>query len=200
MKSIKQFFVALVILSLSVPALADDFINSVLGAAIGGAAGSKIGNGNGRKAAIVAGALGGAFLGGNADQSTERRHRETLQNQSDNTTRMMDSHQNNGYRSNVQETTYIQPTRMVSQYVEQPSRTVVEYVEPVVERRVRQAPQQQQGNGCGNEEYYDGQYNPEAAQAFCRGMVERKKAEQARRRTQQDQVVRDAYNAGLTGN
>lgn len=43
----------------------------VLGGAAGGALGSQVGGGSGRTAAIIAGTMGGAYLGGNVGQSMD---------------------------------------------------------------------------------------------------------------------------------
>ena len=178
MKSIKNLLVAVLVFSLATPAFADDFVNSVLGAAIGGAAGSKIGKGNGRKAAIVAGALGGAFLGGNADQGTERRHRETL--------RAMERQDDYGsaYAPSSQ--------RMGMAQVQQ--RQVVEYVDVAPVRRVAAAPV----STCDTE-YYEGEYDPDMAQAYCRGQQQRLRQEYAQAKRMKEQALQAAYQAGLQG-
>lgn len=51
---------------------------SLVGAALGGWAGSKIGSGNGRLAATAAGALLGAFVGGSIGESLDRADRAHL--------------------------------------------------------------------------------------------------------------------------
>lgn len=180
MKSIKNIFIAALILTLSVPAVADDFINGVLGSAIGAAAGSKIGKGNGRKAAIVAGALGGAFIGGNADQGTERRHRENLQMQ-----KYAIDNQPVGYAGNAQRVVYEQV----------PQRQVVEYIEPAVQRR---QVVQQRNSGC-DEEYYNGEFDPEVAQAYCAGLIERQRQAINRSKKDKERAIRAAYAAGYNG-
>jgi surface antigen len=48
---------------------------TILGAGLGGWAGSKVGGGKGQMAAVALGALAGAFLGGNVGQSLDRADR-----------------------------------------------------------------------------------------------------------------------------
>lgn len=181
MKSIKQIFIAVMILTLSVPAMADNqVIDSLIGGAIGGAAGNQIGKGRGKQAATVAGALAGAWLGGTIGDDSGSRHRDNLQMQQ----RQLNAQQG-GYAGNVQRVVYEQA----------PQRQVVEYVEAPVQRR---QVIQQRNSGC-DEEYYNGQYDPEVAQAYCAGMVERQRQEINRSKKDKERAIRAAYSAGLTG-
>lgn len=183
MNYVKSFIVAVMIAAFAIPAQADDFINAVLGAGLGAAAGSKVGNGNGRKAAIAVGALGGAFLGGNADQATERRHREMLHAQG----YMTSAERNELERNNrgyvpPQQVAYREPVRQYAQS---------EYYE---QRPVRAVPV----STCDTE-YYKGEYNPDLAQAFCRGQMQRERLEYAQLQRERARQADQAYQEGLQG-
>jgi uncharacterized protein YcfJ len=181
MKSIKQIFVAAMIFILAVPAMADNqVIDSLIGGAIGGAAGNQIGKGRGKQAATVVGALAGAWLGGTIGDDSGSHHRDNLQMQQ----RQINS-QNNGYGGNVQRVVYEQvPQRQTVQYVEAPQR-----------RQVQQVVQQ---NDCDSE-YYNGEYDPEVASAFCQGQQERARQNYNRSKKDKERAIRAAYQAGLEG-
>jgi len=181
MKTIKQIFVAVMILVLAVPAMADNqVIDSLIGGAIGGAAGNQIGKGRGKQAATVAGALAGAWLGGTIGDDSGSRHRDNLQMQQ----RQINSQQN-GYAGNVQRVVYEQaPQRQVVQYVEAPQQQRRQVV--------------QQNVGCDTE-YYNGEYDPEVAQAFCQGQEERARQNYQRSKKDKERAIRSAYQAGLQG-
>lgn len=181
MKSIKHIFVAAMIIVLSVPAMADNqVIDSLIGGAIGGAAGNQIGKGRGKQAATVAGALAGAWLGGTIGDDSGSRHRDNLQMQQ----RQLNAQQQGGYAGNVQRVSYQQP-REVIEYVDVPQRRQV----------VRQAPVV---NECDTE-YYNDQYDPEIAQAYCLGQQERARQSMNRSKKDKERAIRAAYNAGFEG-
>lgn len=69
----KKFMFVVLMLALSVPAMADTG-GAVAGALIGGAIGSKVGGGNGKKALIVLGALAGANIGSRVEDGTYGRN------------------------------------------------------------------------------------------------------------------------------
>lgn len=184
MKSIKTLIIAVLSLALAAPAFADNqLIDSLIGAAVGTAAGSKVGKGNGRKAAMVAGALGGAWVGSTIGDDSERRHRETLRSNAWQT-----SAERNGYVSSAE-----------SNYQPAPRYQEVEYVAQPVQRQqviVRQSYQPMQD--CDTENY-NGEYDPEMAQAYCRGQAERARIEARRMQREKERAIQNAYQAGLRG-
>lgn len=174
MKSIKTLIIAVLSFSLAAPAFADNqLIDSLIGSAVGAAAGSKIGKGNGRKAAMVAGALGGAWLGSTIGDDSERRHRETLRS--------------NAYQTSAERNGYVSSAERI-EYVEQ----------PVQRRQVIVRPSQQMMQDCDTENY-NGEYDPEMAQAYCRGQAERERMEARRIQRERARAVQNAYQAGLQG-
>lgn len=188
MKTIKQFFVAVMILALSVPAMADNqVIDSLIGGAIGGAAGNQIGKGRGKQAATVAGALAGAWLGGSIGDDSGKRHRENLRSQ-----QYQADNQSGGYAGSTGGS-----QRVV--YEQAPQRQVIEYVDqPVQRRQVIRQQQQPQASDCDTE-YYDGEYDPDMAQAYCRGQQQRQRQEFIRMKREKERAVQAAFQAGLQG-
>lgn len=182
MKYLKSIIIAVLSFALVVPAYADNqVIDSLIGGAIGGAAGNQIGKGRGKQAATVAGALAGAWLGGTIGDDSERRHREQLRSQGYATSAERNEQERNS--SYQQRPAYREPVRQYSQ---------PEYYE---QRPARQA---QPVSNC-DEEYYKGEYNPDLAQAFCRGQAQRARLDQARMQRERAQMADQAYQEGLQG-
>lgn len=184
MKYLKSIIIAVLSFALVVPAYADNqVIDSLIGGAIGGAAGNQIGKGRGKQAATVAGALAGAWLGGTIGDDSERRHREQLRSQGYMTSAERNELERNASYQQRPAPAYREPVRQYSQ---------PEYYE---HRPVRQAAPV---SNC-DEEYYKGEYNPDLAQAFCRGQAQRERIEQARMQRLRAQMADQAYQEGLQG-
>lgn len=124
----------------------------------------------------VAGGLAGNAYGDRADRQ-EATQRGSYASSVDNTrvvrtvdvSRSMPS--NDGWVDQGPATPVVQETR----YVETTRPVIRRVVQPVVRE-----------SGC-DEEYFHGQFNPEAAQAYCQGKRER------------ERMVREAYAEGLAG-
>lgn len=200
MNKIKFIIVAFVMSAMAAPAFADQqLIDAVIGAAVGGGGTRALYKGNNqskRNILTAAGALGGAWVGSKVGDDSGRRFE---QQQAQRESHFQQSQpMNNGYQGGFSGSS--SSSRMVRAVdVSQPSTTWVE--EPVrVETQpvyvssqpVRRVVRPVVSGSCANEEYYRGEFNPEAAQAYCQG---RKDAEARRAR-----VVQQAYADGLSGN
>lgn len=184
MKTIKTLIIAVLSFALAAPAFADNqFIDGLIGAVAGTAVGSKVGKGNGRKAAMVAGALGGAWLGNTIGDDSERQHRETLRA--------------NAYQTSAERNGYVSTSQR--SYVAAPARQEIEYVEQPVQRRQVMVRQSQQTMQDCDTENYNGEFDPEMAQAYCRGQAERARVEQRRMQREKQIAMQQAYQAGLQG-
>lgn len=161
---IKKIFIAMLVVTMAVPAWAGTNAETGFGAIVGAVAGRALTRHSDQRTQNIAtglGALAGGMAGNAYGDRADRR--EVIQQQYAN---------NDTYRSLPQETRVVRSveTPRVTEWVEQP--------QPV--QRVSR------GSDC-DEAYYRGQYNPEAAQAYCQGRRER------------DRQVREAYQAGLAG-
>lgn len=144
----KQFFIAFILYSMTVPVFAgNQLIDSLIGAAAGGGAARAIChncNTRNRNIATAAGALGGAWVGSNiGDSSNHRRQQQFQPTQT----------YGDAYRESVRQVVPVETT-----YVREETPTRVAESTRVVRR----------DRDC-DEEYYHGQYNPELAHAYCEG-------------------------------
>lgn len=208
MKTIKTFIVAIAMFAMAAPAFADQqMIDSLIGAVVGGGAGRyacRNCNTKSKNIATAVTGLAGAWVGGKVGddsgtrfQAQQDQREDHFQQQQYQQRQIVMANQNRGgYAGSVDNSRAVN-TVDVSQDnggwapVPEAARRPVRFVEAprdvVVERApVRHAPV---AAGCDREEYYHGQFNPEAARAFCIGREEARA-----RRVQQ---IRDAYQEGL---
>lgn len=221
MKSIKLFFVAILTMAITVPAFAGDnsTIDSLIGAVVGGggarALSSHVQSNSKRNMITGVGALAGAWAGNTIGDTSGQRHNDQMARQD----RALDQNDRQYYTTVNQ---YQQQARMEDQQrysrasndmdnrqvtpviintggdvQRQAPQTVMyhdveRYVPQEARREERHERRVASRDTCVDEEYFNGEYNPEAAVAFCRG-TQAKKERQAR-------VVHDAYLAGLNSN
>jgi hypothetical protein len=132
---------------------------------------------------MVAGALGGAWLGSTIGDDSERRHRETLRS--------------NAYQTSAERNGYISSAER--NYEPAPRYREVEYVEQPVQRRQVFVQQSYQSMQDCDTENYNGEYDPEMAQAYCRGQAERARVEARRLQRERARAMQNAYQSGLQG-
>lgn len=191
MNIIKRILIAVSLIAFAAPAMADQQgIDTLIGAVLGGggarALSSHVQSNSKRNMITAAGALAGAWGGSKIGDDSGQR----FQQQMDQRERHFQQTQVNVSQNDGQWHTVSEPSNrsVAPVYVNEPVRTVyTEERAPVVVpvRRVVT----QRTTDC-DEEYYRGQYDPEMAQAFCKGL-----REAAARRQQQ---LREAYIAGLS--
>ncbi len=216
MKSIKNAIIAFALIAMAVPAFAQQqqqqLINNLVGAAIGGGVARYATRGQDSRTqniATAAGAIGGAWItSATADNSMGRqtRHMRDSSQYSQSQYQGSNNGQYNNSGSSYNNGQYNRPPMPTYQpasyqppsnngWNNQPPAPVVVVVEDSHQQDTyRQDPRQRQqsyNDGC-DEYYYHNEYNPAAAQAYCKGHRE---AESKKR----EHAVKEAYAAGLSG-
>lgn len=187
MKKIFTIFV-LAIASLQTPAFAGTDQETIAGAVIGaalGRAGCHNCNQRTQNIATGVGALAGGLVGNSYGDRQDRREatqRGTWQQPTQ--TAYVPTNQGGSFSRTVQPT-YSNAVASNDGWVTQPEPIVERrvYVQPVVQRQVTRVTRD---DNC-DEQNYRGNYNPEAARAYCDGRRER------------ERQVREAYAEGLAG-
>ncbi len=193
MNSIKRILIAVSLIAFTSSAFADQqVVDTVGGGVVGGgivrALTSHMTNNRNRNIATGLGVLAGAWAGSKVGDDSESHFQQQQQQR--------ERHYQQGQANMVQSdgqwhTVNDTSNRAVAPvYVDQPVRTVY------VDDRAPVAPVAvpvrhvvvHHSNDC-DEEYYRGRYDPEMAQAFCKGLREAA--------TQRQQQLREAYMAGL---
>lgn len=181
MKTIKALIAVVLVSSFNMPVFAGTNTETAAGAVIGGlVGGAACRNCSPRSRNIAAGvaALAGGLVGNSMGDRSDRREAQVQQ------------HLNN-------ETTYV--NRPVEPVLVASPRPTVQQDEVVVQRLgpfpayrqtryVQQAAPAPAPAGECDEQYYRGNYNPQAAHAYCEG------------RRVRERQVREAYEEGLAGN
>lgn len=198
MKSIKTLFVSFILFTIAVPAFAGQWGDTATGGVIGAIAGRGICNNcSSRNKNIATGAMaiGGALLGNSIGSRSDRQadmqqQRISQQGQQQGQWQEVSSQPVGGSFSRTvrsvdvsqqQPTTWItddQPQPVVRRVAVMPSREIIE----------RRPVSVQQDVEC-DEEYYHGQFNPEAAHAYCKGRRDSAKI--------RERQIREAYQEGL---